>query len=72
MNIAAYTSPEPNYPSYISVNASDAGVEITIREQAAADGTCGRTVSILLDNKAFSNFRLQIATHSEQFEGGVV
>lgn len=71
MNIAAYTSPEANYPSYISVNASDAGVEITIREQAGSDGTCGKTVSILLDNKAFAAFRLQIVTHSEEFEGGV-
>lgn len=46
-NLYAFTSLETVYPPYISVNADESVVEVTVRSQAL-DGKCGDTATIRL------------------------
>ena len=57
-NLFAYTSFDPYYPEYISVNREDNGkVSITVRGKVKENGSCGETVSIELDESQVSELR---------------
>lgn len=65
-NIAAYTIPGITYPEYVSINERGDLVEITVRNPAAPDGTCGATAAINMTRHEFSRLIAEASVWLEE------
>lgn len=61
--LGAFTPPGSWYPPYISINETDAGVEITVRAERKEDGSCGEMVSMTISSEEFQALVREIQSH---------
>lgn len=51
--IYAFTDAGPSYPQYVNICQEDGKVRLIVRSPAKADGTCGDSAFIVMDQKEF-------------------
>jgi hypothetical protein len=63
VNISAITSPEAQFPPYISINEEkDGQISVTVRSEAK-DGTCGSTSMVVLSCEEFRQLSRDCTTY---------
>lgn len=66
-NLAAFTPPSNPYPPYLSINAVNERIEVTVRSPAGADGSCGRDATISLSFEEFIGVADELASRMQEF-----